>query len=152
MLFCTLLRRSCTTAMWNDQILSFFWGLERQGDKFYHLYYSELGRGLLSSSNLNSFLLSNRGTWKNREMVWKDVESIFQWRFHGSSRCRIVRSLLPLEQLRSGLQTGSLTVYGFKKTILWHCNIFGVEVWLDKNWEGEALLKSWCKPNQCLVC
>ena len=110
----------------------FFWGLERQGDKLYHLCNSELGRGLLSSSNLNFFLLSKRATWKNREMVWKKVESIFQWRFHRRSRCRIVRSLLPLEQLRPGLQTGSLIVHVFKKTLLWHYNIFGVEVWLVK--------------------
>ena len=27
----------CTTTTWNDQILSFFWGRERQGDKLYHL-------------------------------------------------------------------------------------------------------------------
>ena len=26
-------------------------------------------------------------------MVWKDAESIFQWRFHGRRRCGIVRSL-----------------------------------------------------------
>ena len=42
------------------------------------------------SCNLNSLLLSNWATWNNREMVWKDAESIFQRRFHGRRRCRIV--------------------------------------------------------------
>ena len=42
------------------------------------------------SSNWNSLLLSNWATWNNREMVWKDAESIFQRRFHGRRRCRIV--------------------------------------------------------------
>ena len=31
----------------------------------------------LLSSNINSLLLSNRATWGNREMVWKDAGSIF---------------------------------------------------------------------------
>ena len=47
----------------------------------------------LFSSNINSLLLSNWATWGNREMVWKDAETIFQWRFHGRRRCGIVRSL-----------------------------------------------------------
>ena len=38
--------------------------------------------------------LSNRTIWENREMVWKDAESISQWRFHRRRRCRIVRSLI----------------------------------------------------------
>ena len=72
-----------------------FWGQERQGDKFYHLCLNS-PRLPLFSSNLNSTLLSNRTTWENREMVWKDAESIFRWRFHGRRRCRIVRSLYML--------------------------------------------------------
>ena len=44
----------------------------------------------LFSSNINSLLLCNWATWDNREMVWKDAESIFQRGFHGRRRCRIV--------------------------------------------------------------
>ena len=44
----------------------------------------------LFSSNLNP--LRNRTTSENREMVWKDAESIFHWSFHGRRRCRTVRS------------------------------------------------------------
>ena len=51
-------------------------------------------RSPLLISNLNSLLLINWATWDNREMVWKDAESIFQRSFHGRRRCRIVRSLL----------------------------------------------------------
>ena len=47
-----------------------------------------------SSSNLFGKLLSNRATWDNGEIVSKDAKSIFQQRFHGSCRCRIVRSLV----------------------------------------------------------
>ena len=63
-----------------DQILSFFWGRERQGDSFYHLCLNSAWPPLFSS-NLNSLL-------------WKDAESIVQWRFYGRRRCRIVRSLI----------------------------------------------------------
>ena len=38
--------------------------------------------------------LSNRTIWENREMVWKDAESISQWR----RRCRIVRSLISTDK------------------------------------------------------
>ena len=68
----------------------FFWGRERQGDKFYHLCLNSDAAPLFSS-NINSLLLSNWTTWDNREMVWKDAESIFQRGFHGRRRCRIVR-------------------------------------------------------------
>ena len=44
------------------------------------------------NSPVNSLLLSNRATWENREVIWKDAESM--WRFHGCRRCRIVRSLI----------------------------------------------------------
>ena len=63
-----------------DQILSFFWGRERQGDSFYHLCLNSACPPLFSS-NLNSLL-------------WKDAESIVQRRFYGRRRCRIVRSLI----------------------------------------------------------
>ena len=48
----------------------------------------------LFSANINSLLLNNWATLKNCEMVWKNAESIFQGRFHGRRRCRIVRTLI----------------------------------------------------------
>ena len=71
----------------------FFWGWERQGDKFYHLCLN-LGMAPLFSSNINSLLLSIWATWDNREMLWKDAEYIFQGCFHRRCRCGIVRSLI----------------------------------------------------------
>ena len=35
-------------------------------------------------------------TWDNREMVWKDAESIFQRGFHGRRCCQILMSLIPV--------------------------------------------------------
>ena len=35
-------------------------------------------------------------TWDNREMVWKDAESIFQRGFHGRPCCQILMSLIPV--------------------------------------------------------
>ena len=70
----------------------FFLARERQGDKFYHLCLNSAWPPLLSF-NINSLLFINWATWDNREMVWKDVEAIFQRRFHGRRRCWIVRSL-----------------------------------------------------------
>ena len=78
-----------------------FWGRKRQGDKFYHLCLNS-GAAPLFSSTINPPLLSNWATWDNHEMVWKDAESIFQGRFHGRRRCRIVRSLK--QQRRRRLQ------------------------------------------------
>ena len=78
----------------------FFWGRERKGDKVYHLCLNS-GAAALFCSNLNPLFLSNRTTSENREMVWKDEESIFQWPFHGRRRCRIVRSLLCPENATS---------------------------------------------------
>ena len=74
-----------------------FWGRERQGDKFYHLCLNS-GAAPLFSSTINSLVLSNWVTKDNREMVWKDAESIFQRHFHGRRRCRIVRSLIFLDR------------------------------------------------------
>ena len=62
----------------------------------------------LFTSNLNSLLLSNRVTWDNREVVSKDAKSIFQRRFHGSRRCRILRSLM----LRRAVCPSQLTKLG----------------------------------------
>ena len=42
-------------------------------------------RPLLFSSNINSLLLSKWATCDNREMVWKDTESVFQRRFSWTS-------------------------------------------------------------------
>ena len=47
----------------------FTWGRERPGDKFYHL--------CLNCGAVDSLLLTNRSTWDNREIVWKDIKSIF---------------------------------------------------------------------------
>ena len=92
--FSTFLRRPCTTTTWNDQILSFL--LEDGYGKAMNSTISVWTRAWppLFSSNINSLLLSNWATLENREMVWKNAESIFQWRFHGRHRCLIVRSLI----------------------------------------------------------
>ena len=81
------------TTTWNDQILSFF---EDANGKAINSTISVWTRAWppLFSSNINSLLLSNWATLKNREMVWKNAESIFQGRFHGRHRCLIVRSLI----------------------------------------------------------
>ena len=75
--------------------VKFTWERKRQCDKFYHLCLNSAT--VPSSSNLFGkfpFLLSNRATWDNGEIVSKDVKSIFQQRFHGRCRCRIVTSLV----------------------------------------------------------
>ena len=53
---------------------------ELQGDKFCYLCLNS-GAVPFFSSNLNSLILSNRATWDNREMIWRDANSIFQRRF-----------------------------------------------------------------------
>ena len=68
--------RPCTTTTWNDNILSFFWGRERQGDNSTISVWT-WARPHLFSSNINSLLLRNCATWDNREMVGKDAESIW---------------------------------------------------------------------------
>ena len=71
----------------------FTWERGRQGDKFYHLCQnSGRVRSPLFSSNPNSLLLSNWASWNNHGKKWKDAKSIFQRRFHGRRRCRIVSS------------------------------------------------------------
>ena len=79
-------------------ILSFFLGRERT-NAYGKAINSTISvwsrvRPPLFSSNLNSLLLTNRANWDNCEKVWHDAKSIFQRRFHGRCRCRIVRSLV----------------------------------------------------------
>ena len=94
-LFCTFLCRPCTTTMWNDQILSL---LGNGNGKAINSTISVWTRvpSPLFSSNPSSLLLSNRTPRDNREKKWKDAKSVFQRRFRGRRRCRIVRSLLPI--------------------------------------------------------
>ena len=54
-------------------------------------------RSPLFSSSQNPVLLSKRTNWDNREKVWNDAKSVFQRRFHGRRRHRIVRSLFHLK-------------------------------------------------------
>ena len=77
------------TTTWNDQILSFF---EDGNGKTIISTISVWTRAWppLFSSNINPLFLSDWAIMDNREMVWKDAESIFQ----GRRRCRIVRSLI----------------------------------------------------------
>ena len=89
---------------WNDQILSL---IENGNRKALNSTISVWARARspLFSSNQNSLLLSNRANWDNRENVLKtflkkDAESIFQRRFHGRRRCRIVRSLIVIRELK----------------------------------------------------
>ena len=91
-LFCTFLSCPCTTTTWNDQILSFF---EDGKGRAINSTVSDWTRAWpsLFSSNINSLLLTKRATLDNREMAWQDTESIFQERFHGRRRLRIVRSI-----------------------------------------------------------
>ena len=69
----------------------FTWERERQGDELYHLC-PNLSAFPLFSSTQNSLLLSNRANWDNREKIWNDARSVFQRRFYGRRRCRIIRS------------------------------------------------------------
>ena len=61
---------------------------------------SELRCGPPRSSK-NSRPSSNRAIWDNRKIVLKDAKSIFQQRFHGRRRCRIVRSLMMNENSKT---------------------------------------------------
>ena len=94
-LFCTFLCSPYTTTTWNDQILSLL-GNGKRNCKAINSSISVRTwvRSLLFSSKLNSLLLSNWAPRNNREKLWMDVKSIFQWRFHGRRRCRNVRSLM----------------------------------------------------------
>ena len=90
--FCTFLCSHCITTTWNDQILS----LLRNGNgKAINSTLSvwTRARSPLFSSSQNPLLLNNRANWDNRENFKKDAKSMFQWRFHGRRRCRIIRSL-----------------------------------------------------------
>ena len=71
----------------------FTWEWERQGDKFYHLCQN---LGAVPSLQLQTKFpsSSNRVPWNNREKKWKDAKYIFQRRFLGPHRYRIIRSLM----------------------------------------------------------
>ena len=71
----------------------FTWEWERQGDKFYHLFQN---LGAVPSLQLQTKFPSscNRVPWNNREKKWKDAKYIFQRRFLGPHRYRIIRSLM----------------------------------------------------------
>ena len=70
----------------------FFFFFEDGNGKAINFFQLCLNSGVapLFSSNINFLLLSKWATWDNREMVWKDAESIFQRGFHGRRRCQIV--------------------------------------------------------------
>ena len=95
MLFCTFLCLHCTTTTWNDQNLSLL-GTGNGKAINSTLSVRTGARSSLFSSNQNPLPLSNRTNWDNREKVWNDAKSVFQWRFHGRRRCRIVRSLFAI--------------------------------------------------------
>ena len=105
--------RPWTTTTWNDQILSF---VEDGNGKAINSTISVLTRmrSLLVSSNINSLLLSKWATCDNREMVWKDAESIFQRGFHGRRCCRIVRSLITFA--KDQINVYATPKYGIKPT------------------------------------
>ena len=90
-LFCRFLCRPWITGTWPDQILSL---LGNGNGRVINstISVTTRARSLLFSSNPVSLLLSNWDPWINREKKWKDAKSIFQRRFHGRRRCRIVRS------------------------------------------------------------
>ena len=79
-----------------------------------------LARPPLFSSTINSLLLSNWATWDNREMVFKDAESISPRSFHERSRCRIGRSLFSLKLVvrwrRLSRFPATMTLHGSRVT------------------------------------
>ena len=95
MLFCTFLYLHCTTTTWNDQNLSLL-GTGNGKAINSTLSVRTGARSSLFSSSQNPLPLSNRTNWDNREKVWNDAKSVFQRRFHGRRRCRIVRSLFSI--------------------------------------------------------
>ena len=90
----------CIITTRNDQILSLIGNVDGKAINCAISVRTRV-RSLLFSSNPNS-LLTNWVSWNDREKKWKDAKSIFQRRFHGLRRCRIVRSLiLTLGDLKS---------------------------------------------------
>ena len=96
--------RPCTTTTWNDNILSFFEDGNGMVINSTMSVWTQV-RPPLFSSYINSLILSNRATWDNREMVWKDAESIwfFQRGFHGRSRPKGILVTLSFVRVGSGL-------------------------------------------------
>ena len=137
-LFCTVLCRPCTTTTWNDQILTFFEDGKGNPINSVISVWTRAWPPLLSS-NINSLLLSNWVTWDNREMVWKNAESIFQRRFYGSRRCRIVRSLVLLLK-RQKFQIYLILSLNKDSYVIW-CQFI-------QDWLFSAL---WSNKNMCPV-
>ena len=87
-------------------------------------------------------------------MVWKDAESIFQGRFHGRRRCRIVRSLK--QQRRRRLQKRHLkSEFALLQTLsrLFHL-VYFVKCWqMFLKFNSKGLYQSSGKENEncCFV-
>ena len=79
----------------------------RQGDIFYDL--------CLNSGVASSLQLQHKFPLKNRKMVWKHAESVFQGRFHGRRRCQMVRSL----ETRAPAEKSSIMHINGNKELLW---------------------------------
>ena len=95
----------------------FTWEREPQGDKFYHLCLNSVVVPLFSS-NQNSPLLS-KGRIGIIAKKFKRMRSlIFQRRFHGRRRCRIVSSLFNPDD---GDDKNCKKAMGLAKQQLWTC-------------------------------
>ena len=124
--------------MRNDQILTFF--EDRKGNPINSIIsvWTRAWPPLLCS-NINSLLLSNWAPWNNREKKWKDAKSIFQRRFHGCRRCRIVRSLVLLLKRQK-----------FDEYLILSLNKHSYVIWCQyiQDWLFSAL---WRNKNMCPV-
>ena len=72
-------------------------------------------------------------TWDNREMVWKDAESIFQRGFHGHRCCQILMFLIPVTAC-------------YRDSTHHECGLFsqtvaGNRAWMNPTLQG--LMSSW---------
>ena len=87
----TFLYRPCTSTTWNNHVLSLLGNGNGKGINSSISVWTR-ARSPLFSSNPKYLLLRNWAPRANREEKWKDAKSIYQRRFHGRCRCRIVRS------------------------------------------------------------
>ena len=87
----TFLYRPCTSTTWNNHVLSLLGNGNGKGINSSISVWTR-ARSPLFSSNAKYLLLRNWAPRANREEKWKDAKSIYQRRFHGRCRCRIVRS------------------------------------------------------------
>ena len=93
--FYQFLCRPCTTTTWNGQILSCLENGNGNAINSTIFVWTPLRSPPVPTYLVNSLLLlSNRATWDNGGIVSKDAKFIFQQRFPGRCRCRIVRSLV----------------------------------------------------------